>query len=81
MNSTPHKSECPATTGQNAKLSTQAIDSTKLLATLKARFAMHGHAVMQYCDGDFSVSRWGQTRYCQDIEALVAFGRQIGVTK
>lgn len=54
---------------------------SKALATIKAKFAMHGHAVHDGDIRDFLVvqSSWGHTRHCRDYAALIAFGRQLGV--
>lgn len=49
-------------------------------ASLIARFALAGHAVNTCRSGDYVVSKWGLTRYCENFEALQAFARQIGVT-
>lgn len=55
--------------------------ASKALATIKAKFAMHGHAVHEGDNRDFIVvqKNWGHSRYCQDYAALIDFGRQLGV--
>ncbi|WP_295525619.1 hypothetical protein [uncultured Pseudacidovorax sp.] len=50
----------------------------KLIATLKARFALLGHSVYDLADGGYVVTRWGHTRQCPDVHALAVFLRQIG---
>lgn len=54
---------------------------SKALATIKAKFAMHGHAVHEGDNRDFIVvqKNWGNSRYCKDYAALIGFGRQLGV--
>lgn len=87
MTNLPPKGECPAGTGQDAKLNTDSSDfptvdqSSKALVTIKAKFALCGHAVHDGENCDFIVIRndWGQSRYCSDYAALIGFGRQIGV--
>lgn len=51
----------------------------KVIATLIAKFALAGHVVHQGQCGDFTVGRWGMSRYCQDAKALKAFAIQVGV--
>ena len=51
----------------------------KVIATLTAKLALAGHVVHQGQCGDFTVGRWGMSRYCQDADALKAFAIQVGV--
>lgn len=53
----------------------------KALETIKAQFALRGHAVHDGGNHDFIVvqTNWGHSRYCQDYAALIGFGRQLGV--
>jgi len=52
----------------------------KALSTLTAQLALHGHVVQAGDEGDYLVvSRWGMSQYCEDLEALQDFARQIGV--
>jgi hypothetical protein len=51
----------------------------KVIDTLIAKLAIAGHAVHQGHCGDFTVGRWGMSRYCQDAKALKAFAAQVGV--
>ena len=51
----------------------------KVIATLIAKLALAGHAVHQGHCGDFTVGRWGMSRYCQDAKAQKAFAIQVGV--
>lgn len=48
---------------------------------IKARFALGGHLVIDGDNRDFIVvnRKWGQSRYCMDLDVLMAFGRAIGV--
>jgi len=50
----------------------------KRLATITAQMAMAGHTVHKIESG-FLVCRWGMTKVCPDLAALVGFSRQIGV--
>ena len=82
------KSECPGGAEQVAKQSTNnvidftaALDSDKGLATLKARFALAGHAVYEGANDDFIVTRWGLSKYCPDRAALTQFARVVGASK
>lgn len=54
-------------------------EARKALDTLKAEFAMKGHTVYELADGGFLVSRWGLSRACPDLHALMQFARQLGV--
>ncbi len=51
----------------------------KATATIIARLALEGHAVHRGRSGDFIASRWGMSRYCQDVAALQAFADLVGV--
>ena len=51
----------------------------KGLAILKAKFAMAGHQVHDGDTGDFLVTRWGMSRWCEDVDSLQAFARLLGV--
>ena len=75
-----HKSENPAATGFNAANKNTRLDSTaeKSATTLIAKFALAGHQVHRLESG-FLVCRWGQTRHCPDLDALINFGRVLGV--
>ena len=53
----------------------------KAMATEIARLALAGHAVHKGHCGDFTVCKYGMTRYCQDFDELQAFSRKLGVTK
>ncbi len=56
---------------------------SKALATVKAKFALRGHAVYDGDNRDFIVVQksWGHSRHCRDYAALIRFGRQLGVLK
>lgn len=53
-------------------------ESGKAIATQIARLALAGHAVHKGQSGDFTVTKWGQARYCQDFAALVHFAQKVG---
>jgi hypothetical protein len=55
--------------------------SGKTIATEIARLALAGHAVHKGNCGDFTVCKYGMTKYCQDFEELQAFSKKLGVTK
>lgn len=48
-------------------------------AYLIAELAKAGHAVVRGVAGDFTVTRWGMSRYCENLESLQAFGERVGV--
>lgn len=56
----------------------QAPDA-KTITTQIARLALAGHAVHKGQSGDYLVSKYGMTRYCQDFDELVAFAVKLGV--
>ena len=80
--SSAQKCEEPAVTGPNATNKKSPTDSTaeKSATTLIAKFALAGHQVHRLESG-FLVCRWGQTRHCPDLAALVNFGRVLGVNQ
>jgi len=51
----------------------------KAIATQLARLALAGHIVHRGDIGDFTVCKYGMTRYCKDFAELQAFARQLGV--
>jgi hypothetical protein len=70
------------TTGANFRTAgtiKQAHDG-KAIATQLARLALAGHAVHTGSAGDFTVCKYGMTRYCKNFAELQAFVRQLGVT-
>jgi hypothetical protein len=81
----PQKAQSPAATGQSANQPTHTLiigqdtDQRKTVATLRAQFALRGHAVHELTEGGFLVCRWGMVRACRDLEALQAFARKMGV--
>jgi hypothetical protein len=52
----------------------------KAIATQLAHLATAGHIVHKGSAGDFTVCKYGMTRYCKDFTELQAFARQLGVT-
>ena len=80
--SAAHKSESPAATGLSAEKNTNRFKFTpdqNRLANIIAQMALAGHAVHTLETG-FLVTRWGMTKVCPDLAALVAFGRVMGMT-
>ena len=51
----------------------------KSAATLIEKLALSGHVVHAGRTGDFTVTRWGHSRHCQDFESLRSFAGQMGV--
>ncbi len=43
-----------------------------------ARLALTGHTVIRGDRGDYTVCKYGLTRYCVDYAALVAFAKKVG---
>ena len=58
---------------------TTSIAPCKEAATQIARMALAGHAVYKGQSGDYLVSKYGMTHYCQDFAELVEFARKLGV--
>jgi hypothetical protein len=56
----------------------QATDGRDI-STQIAQLAIAGHAVHKGSAGDYLVSKYGMTRYCEDFTELQAFARQFGV--
>ena len=88
MNNADHKSEWPGATGQDAnkKSDTSIVspiddssNTEKRLATIKAELARRAFAVHALADDGFVVCRWNMSCHCQDLAALVAFARRVGV--
>ena len=50
------------------------------IANQLARLALAGHIVHKGSTGDYSVCKFGMTRYCKDFAELQAFSKQLGVT-
>ena len=57
----------------------QAPDGNAITTQL-ARLALAGHTTHKGSVGDFTVCKYGMTRYCKDFTELQAFTRQLGVT-
>ena len=58
---------------------TDTTDEQKAIATQIARLALAGHAVHKGQHGDFTVCKYGMTRYCKDFAELQAFAVKLGV--
>jgi hypothetical protein len=52
----------------------------KAIATQLASLALAGHAVHTGSAGDFTVCKYGMTRYCKDFAELQDFAKKLGVT-
>lgn len=52
----------------------------KALATQLQRLALAGHTVHRGDIGDFTVCKYGMSRYCQDFAALQDFAKMLGVS-
>jgi hypothetical protein len=53
----------------------------KAIAAQLARLALAGHVVHKGGAGDYTVCKYGMTRYCKDFAELQAFSRQLGVSQ
>ncbi len=51
---------------------------SKAIANQIARLALAGHHVIKGDSGDYTVCKYGLTRYCADYAALVAFAQKVG---
>lgn len=49
------------------------------IANQLAHLTQAGHIVHKGGAGDFTVCKYGMTRYCKDFAELQAFARQVGV--
>jgi predicted alpha/beta hydrolase family esterase len=58
---------------------TQTTDTSKAIANQIARLSLAGHIVHKGGFGDFTVCKYGLTRYCADFTELVAFAVNLGV--
>ncbi len=90
--SAPHKSECPAATGQIANQSTYASilpppekigNPEKHFATLRAQFALQGHRLERAFHGEskeptYYAERWGLVRWLPTLHDAAMFLVQIG---
>ncbi|MEQ1535542.1 MAG: hypothetical protein ABL923_06660 [Burkholderiaceae bacterium] len=56
-----------------------AESESKATFTLIAHFALAGHAVHKGQSGDFIVTKYGLSRYCQNLQELQDFARQLGM--
>lgn len=57
----------------------QISTDSKAIATQVARLALAGHHVIKGSEGDYTVCKYGMTRYCQDFAELQAFAVKLGV--
>ena len=51
----------------------------KATATQLAHLALAGHTVHKGGAGDFTVCKYGMTRYCKDFAELQDFAKQLGI--
>jgi hypothetical protein len=60
---------------------TDTTDQQKAIANQIARLALAGHAVHKGQNGDFTVCKYGMTRFCANFAELQAFAVKLGVNK
>ncbi len=71
-------------TGQGNKPkkdSNNSADFTAASANQIARLTLAGHVVHKGTAGDFTVCKFGLTRYCADHAALAAFAKKVGAVQ
>ena len=56
-----------------------ALPSSKAIASQIALLALSGHHVIKGDMGDFTVCKYGLTRYCSSFAELQAFAKKLGV--
>lgn len=79
---TPHSQPAKLNTKTSLILgSIQGADDSKAIANQIARLALAGHYVIKGDRGDFTVCKYGLTRYCANLAELATFARQIGALK
>lgn len=54
-------------------------DDSKAVANQIARLALAGHHVIKGNSGDYTVCKYGLTRYCANFAELQAFAVKLGV--
>ncbi len=57
----------------------QITTDSKAIAGQIARLALAGHHVIKGTAGDYTVCKYGLTRYCASFAELQAFARKLGV--
>jgi hypothetical protein len=67
-----------AANNQPAKLQTTTAPHNDFTIELLAK---SGHHVSSSSNGDFTVSKYGHWAHCEDLDALKAFARKVGVLK
>ena len=86
MTQTTNKKAADATNVNGLHTTNNSVDfptadaTVKAVSTQVARLALAGHVVHKGQHGDFTVCKYGMTRYCKDFTELQAFARQLGVT-
>lgn len=87
MNNNPTNSNGPEAANNRpakdqTKYASNSIASTalgKAVSTQIATLALAGHHVHKGTAGDFTVSKWGLSRYCENFAELQAFALKLGV--
>ena len=57
---------------------TTTTDNSKAIANQIARLALAGHHVIKGDGGDYTVCKYGLTRYCANFAELAAFAQKVG---
>jgi len=57
---------------------TTTTDNSKTIANQIARLALAGHHVIKGDSGDYTVCKYGLTRYCANFVELAAFAQKVG---
>ena len=57
---------------------TTTTDNSKTIANQIARLALAGHHVIKGDSGDYTVCKYGLTRYCANFAELAAFAQKVG---
>jgi hypothetical protein len=82
--SAAQKAQSPVAAGQSANETTdamivaQSLEERKREATLRAKFALRGHAVHRTVEGGYLVCRHGLVKHCPDLDSLEGFARTVG---
>jgi hypothetical protein len=56
-------------------------DDRKTIANQIARLALAGHHVIKGDSGDYTVCKYGMTRYCANFAELAAFAQKVGANQ
>ena len=77
----PDVNGLPKETTGNAFLNTAAIKQAHKGKAEISRLTQAGHAVQKGSVRDFTVCKYGMSKYSQDVEELQAFSRKVGLSK